>query len=87
MPSESTLVEFSANAFRLVQDSTNEWFMDFLQYTEVDDLQEASVVARVRVPEGLLELIRDRLNDSLGSELDEVAQLLFGAAKVVGGVN
>jgi hypothetical protein len=64
---QGTAVDFTANAFRLVQDSSQEWFLDFLQYAETTE--SAAVVARVRVPEPLLKIIRERLGETLGGEL------------------
>ena len=52
-----------ANAFRLLHDSGNEWFLDFLAHSEQE--KKATVVARVRVLEEFLPSICDRLNLTL----------------------
>ena len=51
-----------ANAFRMVQDSEQEWFLDFL----VCEGRQATVVSRVRVRGECLPLIRERLGVTLG---------------------
>jgi len=52
-----------ANAFRLLHDSGNEWFLDFLVHSESEG--KATVVARVRVQEAFMPSIRDRLTMTL----------------------
>jgi len=52
-----------ANAFRMLLDSGNEWFLDFLVHSETEG--KATVVARVRVQEAFIPSIRDRLNVTL----------------------
>lgn len=52
-----------ANAFRIVQDSGTEWFLDFLAFS--DSEQCAVVTARVRVQEAFLQAVRDRLSTVL----------------------
>lgn len=52
-----------ANAFRMLHDSGNEWFLDFLAHSETEG--KATVVARVRVQEAFLPSIRERLNQTL----------------------
>lgn len=52
-----------ANAFRLLQDSGNEWFLDFLVHSATEG--KATVVARIRVQEAFLPSIRDRLATTL----------------------
>jgi hypothetical protein len=59
IPPEKAMGDF-ANAFRLVQDSGNDWFLDFLTFSESENT--AVVVARVRVQGAFLAAIRDRLN-------------------------
>lgn len=58
VPEHLVLGQF-ANAFRLVQDTGPEWFLDFLVYSETE--KRASLVSRVRVHESFLASIRDRL--------------------------
>lgn len=52
-----------ANAFRLLQDSGNEWFLDFLVHSATEGT--ATVVSRIRVQEAFLPSIRDRLSKTL----------------------
>jgi hypothetical protein len=47
-----------ANAFRVVQDTGNEWFLDFLYYNGI----EAVVIDRIRVPSMFLSAMKERLN-------------------------
>ena len=67
IPSEKEMGEF-ANAFRILKDVGSEWFLDFLVYSERENV--ATVVARVRVQEGTLAAIHDRLAASLIPEID-----------------
>lgn len=64
--SEKEMGEF-ANAFRILKDVGSEWFLDFLIYSERENT--ATVVARIRVQEGMLKAIRDRLVASLIPEV------------------
>lgn len=62
MPVDLRLGAF-ANAFRVIHDSGNEFFLDFIHYSESENL--AQVVARLRVQEGFLSAVRDRLTNTL----------------------
>ena len=62
VPPQLQMGEF-ANAFRLLHDSGNEWFLDFLVHSPTEG--KATVVARVRVQEAFLSSIRDRLDNTL----------------------
>jgi hypothetical protein len=74
-PKETNEVGF-ANAFRVVQDSQNEWFLDFLIYSEED--QAAVTVARIRVHEEFLMLVRNRLRETLGEiPINQIPNLWF----------
>jgi hypothetical protein len=53
----------SANAFRVVQDTNSDWFLDFLYYNGL----EAVVVSRIRVQGMFLHAMKDRLNLALGA--------------------
>ena len=57
-----------ANAFRMVQDSGTEWFLDFL----FCDGKDAKVVSRIRVQEEFLPSIRERLCTTLGEVPDDM---------------
>lgn len=54
-----------ANAFRIIREGKGEWFLDFFVFDEKDENQQATLVSRIRVQEGLLPAIRDRLNKTL----------------------
>ena len=54
-----------ANAFRIIQENKSEWFLDFFIFQEQDEDQKATLISRIRVQEGLLPAIRDRLNKTL----------------------
>ena len=73
IPPGKELGEF-ANAFRILQDAGSEWFLDFVIYSGREKV--ATVVARVRVQEGMLSAIRDRLNASLLVEVPPEQALL-----------
>jgi len=62
VPAEHQVGMF-ANAFRLLHDSGNEWFLDFLVHSPTEGA--ATVVARIRVQEAFLPSIRDRLTNTL----------------------
>lgn len=62
MPAQLRLGAF-ANAFRTVHDSGNEFFLDFIHYSESEKI--AQVVARVRVQDSFMAAIRDRLSSTL----------------------
>jgi len=61
VPPDKQLGDY-ANAFRMVQDSDMEWFLDFL----VCEGHQATVVSRVRVRGEFLPFIRERLGATLG---------------------
>lgn len=52
-----------ANAFRVFRDSNREWFLDFLVYSVTDN--RATLIARVRVLEEFLPVLRDRLGQAM----------------------
>ncbi len=78
---EKEMGEF-ANAFRILKDVGSEWFLDFLIYSERENV--ATVVARIRVQEGMLKAIRDRLVASLMSEVpsEQVCHFRFPSKEV-----
>jgi hypothetical protein len=51
-----------ANAFRVVPDG-NQFFLDFVKYSPAEHTGE--VVTRVRVKPDVIEMVRDRLNQTL----------------------
>lgn len=52
-----------ANAFRIVHDCGNEFFLDFIQYSGSENI--ALVVSRVRIQGPFMAAIRDRLSETL----------------------
>lgn len=64
-----------ANAFRVFRDSNREWFLDFLVYSATD--QTATVIARVRVLEEFLPVLRDRLGQVLSEIASEDALIVI----------
>ena len=83
-PPEKEMGEF-ANAFRVLKDVGSEWFLDFLIYSGRE--KSATVVARVRVQEGMLTAIRDRLEDSLLSDMTPAGQMCHFQVPVSNEVN
>ena len=61
VPDDKQTGEF-ANAFRTVQDSSTDWFLDFL----LCDGDKATVVSRIRVQSVFLPFIRERVGMTLG---------------------
>ena len=62
LSSEQTEGEF-VNAFRIVQDTNSDWFLDFLYYNGL----EAVVVSRIRVQGVFLNTMKERLSLALGT--------------------
>jgi hypothetical protein len=62
IPTDLTVGVF-ANAFRVVHDSGNDWFLDFLAFSASENT--AQVVSRVRVTEPFLESVCRRLEDTM----------------------
>lgn len=62
MPTTLRLGVF-ANAFRTIHDSGNEFFLDFIHYSESEDV--AQIVSRIRVQDQFMAAIRDRLTSTL----------------------
>lgn len=58
-PTESAKVGVFANAFRVIRDTGNEFFLDFLTYSASE--QHAVVMARVRIHKDLLGPMSERL--------------------------
>lgn len=52
-----------ANAFRIISDTGAEFLLDFLVYSQAEN--RATVVARVRMHQGTLEIIREQLSGAL----------------------
>lgn len=71
IPSDKEMGKF-ANAFRIRKDSGSEWLLDFLVYSENDKI--ATVVARIRVSEGVLEAIYDRVSLTIAADADNQAE-------------
>ena len=51
------------NAFRILSEAGGDFFLDFIHYRSLDD--SAQVVSRIRVPCGVLGMVRDRLESDL----------------------
>lgn len=63
MISADLTVGVFANAFRVVHDSGNDWFLDFLTFSASENT--AQVVSRVRVAEPFIDSVRRRLEATL----------------------
>lgn len=62
IPPELQLGAF-ANAFRIIQDTGQDFYLDFLVFSETE--KKAVLVARIRVHATFLPAVRERLNATL----------------------
>jgi hypothetical protein len=63
MISSELTVGVFANAFRVVHDAGNDWFLDFLTFSASENT--AQVVSRVRVTEPFMDSVRMRLESTM----------------------
>lgn len=76
LPAVTTGLE--VNAFRIIPDSGDSYFLDFIHYCV--GTQQAHVVHRVRLPGDALESTRDRLaNDMIDVASSDVSVMWAGA--------
>ena len=71
MPDQMRLGPF-ANAFRIIHDCGNEFFLDFIYYLGSENI--AQVVSRVRVQGAFMSAVRDRLTETLTEIVDNAGK-------------
>jgi len=79
------VVQEEVNAFRILPETGNAYFLDFICYSPA--LLRAVVVARLRVHEDVLRSIRERLSHDLIEAPDQGVSVIWADMTPVGMVN
>jgi len=71
-----------ANAFRILADTDNDYFLDFMSYEEETD--KATVVARIRMQRASMEAMRDRLSNTVRGKTTGRPPLVGSLSHLIG---